>query len=258
MRRVVLPIIVLPFIISLILSVLLTSGCARRGVKHIVQPGQTLYRIGKTYHVSVDKIIAYNHIKDPSKIKPGQKLFIPGVIHTKTVAVVPGKKKKATSYAKRSVKRTKPPARKTKKSTNKYVPIKKNMRNSTNMRGQFVWPVHGRIVKKFNLSGSTPSKGIDIAVAVGSTVVSAAAGKVIYSGNGISGFGHVIIIEHDNSLYSVYGYNKRLLSSSGSYVSAGQKIAIVGTHHSSGNGRFHFEVWKNKKAVNPAFYLRKK
>ena len=145
----------------------------------------------------------------------------------------------------------------TKKTSRKYTSHKKRSSTSASMRGKLAWPVRGKIVKKFNLSGRTPSKGIDIAASVGSPVVSAAAGKVIYSGNGISGFGHVVIIEHDNSLYTVYGYNKKLLTHSGLYVSSGQKIALVGTHHSSGKGRFHFEVWKNKKAVNPAFYLRK-
>jgi lipoprotein NlpD len=124
------------------------------------------------------------------------------------------------------------------------------------MQHKFLWPVRGTVVKKFNISAAVPSKRIDISAAIGGAVISAAAGKVIYSGNGITGFGHVVIIEHDSSLYSVYGYNSKLLVSSGSYVSAGQKIALVGSPSHAKNGLLHFEVWQHKKAVDPAFYLK--
>jgi len=53
-----------------------------------------------------------------------------------------------------------------------------------------------------------------------------------------------------------YGYNKKILVTSGSYVSAGQQIALVGTAPGSNVGSLHFEVWRQKKAVDPAFYLK--
>ena len=245
------------FCLLILLATIALSGCLARGVSHIVQPGQTLYRIGKTYHVPVGKIIAYNRIKDPTQIKVGQSLWIPGVDRTRTVSVLPVKKKATTakkhsSIAPKKVKKSAPVSTYSKRSTAKKI-VKKSSTKAK--KGQFAWPVNGKVVTKFNLSSRIPSKGIDIAARIGTGVESAAAGKVIYSGNGISGYGHVVIVEHDHSLYTVYGYNKKVFVTSGCYVNSGQKIALVGTPPGGVNGRLHFEVWKNKKAVNPAFYL---
>lgn len=245
------------FCLLILLATIALSGCSTRGVSHIVQPGQTLYRIGKTYHVPVDKIIAYNRIKDPAQIKVGQPLWIPGVKRTRTVSVLPTKKHITTQkkHSAKTIKKVKKPLSKSTysaRSTSKKIVHKSNTKAR---KGQFTRPVSGKVVTKFNLSSRVPSKGIDIAARIGSGVVSAAAGKVIYSGNGINGYGHVVIVEHDDSLYTVYGYNKKVLVPSGCYVNSGQKIALVGTPPGGVNGRLHFEVWKNKKAVNPAFYL---
>jgi LysM repeat protein len=61
-----------------LLLVLVTSAYAQDGqTVHIVQPGETLYRIGLQYGVSVDQLVAANGLIDPSLIYPGQKLIIP-------------------------------------------------------------------------------------------------------------------------------------------------------------------------------------
>ncbi len=252
--------------VLLFLLLVTCTGCVSHssgnGVRHIVQPGQTLYRIAKTYKVSAAKIVSRNHLKNPTQIKVGQSLFIPGARYTRTVAVVPSAKKysvvptKPKKVNKKSLAaKTRVPSR---PKNNSVVPMARQVKSASvrSMQHKFIWPVRGTVVKKFNISGAVPSKGIDISAAIGSMVVSAAAGKIIYSGNGITGFGHVVIVEHDNALYTVYGYNSKLLVGSGSYVSAGQKIALVGSLNSANNGLLHFEVWQHKKVVDPAFYLK--
>lgn len=233
------------YVIFLIVSLV---GCAPRGVHHVVQPGQTLYRISKTYHVPVERLISSNRIKDASKIKVGQALWIPGVRSTRTVSVVPNPSiKKTTSTVRKKVSPT--------KATLVASSIKKPLPFVSAKKGQLLWPIKGKVVTAFNLNSRTPSKGIDISARVGARIASAAAGKVIYSGNGISGYGHVVIIEHDHSLFTIYGYNKKILVASGAYVNSGQQIALVGIPPGHNQGRLHFEVWRDKKAVNPALYL---
>ena len=82
----------------------------------------------------------------------------------------------------------------------------------------------------------------------------AAAGKVVYSGSGLVGYGRLIIIKHNETLLSAYGHNSNLLVSEGEYVKAGQVIANMG---SSGTDRtrLYFEIRKNGKPVNPLRYL---
>ncbi|WP_225911698.1 murein hydrolase activator EnvC family protein [Desulfuromonas versatilis] len=99
------------------------------------------------------------------------------------------------------------------------------------------------------------SKGIEIAAAPGSAVQSSAAGQVIYSGNGVKGFGNLIILKHDDSFYTVYGYNQSNLVKAGTFVGQGQKIALSGRPPSGGNPRLHFEIRHGKQAVDPIFYL---
>ncbi|MDY0189695.1 MAG: M23 family metallopeptidase [Desulfuromonas sp.] len=249
--------------VSLFLLLITSTGCVShssgRGVRHIVQPGQTLYRIAKTYNVPAAKIAASNNLKNPTQIKVGQSLLIPGARYTRTVAVVP-----SANHAKvkpTTVRKTTPAVKASLPSKVKAEKVSPQVKygqtsSSKSLQHKFIWPVQGKVVKKFNIAATVPSKGIDISAAIGTAVVCAAAGKVIYSGSGIAGFGHVIIIEHDSALYSVYGYNSKLLVSSGSYVSAGQKIALVGSSPHSKKGLLHFEVWQHKKAVDPAFYLK--
>lgn len=235
---------------SVIFLIISLVGCAPRGVHHVVQPGQTLYRISKTYHVPVERLISSNRIKDATKIKVGQSLWIPGVSNTRTVSVVPKPKIKKRTPTIASRKKT-TPAKVNPVSSS----VKKAYPSASPKKGQLLWPIKGQVVTHFNLNSRTPNKGIDIAAKVGSPIRSAAAGKVIYSGNGISGYGHVVIVEHDHSLFTIYGYNKKILVTTGTFVNSGQQIALVGVPPGHKQGRLHFEVRQDKKAVNPALYL---
>ncbi|HEY9050539.1 MAG TPA: peptidoglycan DD-metalloendopeptidase family protein, partial [Gammaproteobacteria bacterium] len=118
---------------------------------------------------------------------------------------------------------------------------------------QWIWPVKGRIIKTFNAS-DTARKGIGIAGSQGQSVVAAASGRVVYSGNGLISYGNLVIIKHSNDFLSAYAYNKSLLVSEGDFVRAGQAIAHMGV---SDNDRpqLHFEIRKEGKPVDPLRYL---
>jgi lipoprotein NlpD len=108
------------------------------------------------------------------------------------------------------------------------------------------------------LRGYTPDatgkKGIDIGGRIGEPIVSAAAGKVVYSGSGLVGYGRLIIIKHNDSLLSAYGHNSKLLVTEGDYVRAGQIIAKMGSSGTS-SARLYFEIRRDGKPVNPLRYL---
>ncbi|MBE0502359.1 MAG: M23 family metallopeptidase [Desulfuromonadales bacterium] len=111
------------------------------------------------------------------------------------------------------------------------------------------------MVKKFDSQSSVGSKGIEITASSGTPVSSAAAGKVIYSGDGISGYGNLLIVRHDDSFFTVYGYNKKNLVQTGAFVSKGEKIALSGQPPAGGAPRVYFEIRYGKKPVNPLSYL---
>lgn len=92
---------------------------------------------------------------------------------------------------------------------------------------------------------------------MGQPIFAAAGGKVVYSGDGLIGYGNLIIIKHDNTYLSAYGHNRRLLVKEGSEVKQGQKIAEMGDSGKQGV-ILHFEIRRDGKPVDPLRYLPKK
>ncbi len=232
------------------------AGC-ETGVYHTVKSGQTLYRIGHTYNVDEGYLARVNGIYDPSQLGIGTRIFVPGaervlyvpVINKKSVnktASTPTKKKKVVVRPKQSkVKTTKPSVNKPRITQTKATQIKK-----------LQWPLRGKIVRSFSSKVKAGGgKGIEIAVRAGSKVVAAEAGKVIYSGDGVNGYAYLIILQHENDFFTVYGFNRKNLIKQGDYVSKGEQIALSGIPPSGGKARLHFEVRKGKVAVNPILYL---
>lgn len=115
------------------------------------------------------------------------------------------------------------------------------------------WPAKGARVNGY-VAGDQTRQGIDIAGTAGDAVRSAADGVVVYSGNGLIGYGELIIVKHSTSMLSAYGHNRRRLVQEGDSVKLGQQIAEMG---STGAKRdmLHFEIRRNGKPVDPMRYL---
>lgn len=97
---------------------------------------------------------------------------------------------------------------------------------------------------------SADNKGVNISGTKGQPIYAVASGKVLYSGNGLKGYGNLIIIRHENSYLSAYAYNKENLVKEGAMVKQGQKIATMGLNDSN-QPMLHFEVRKNGKPIDP-------
>ena len=98
------------------------------------------------------------------------------------------------------------------------------------------------------------NKGIDIAGQEGQPVMAAADGTVVYAGNGLRGYGELVIVKHSETYVSAYGHNRRLLVREGERVKIGQTIAEMG---STGTDRvkLHFEIRRQGKPVDPLQFL---
>jgi lipoprotein NlpD len=113
-------------------------------------------------------------------------------------------------------------------------------------------PTNGKLVAGF--SENENRKGVDIVGQRGQAVVASAAGKVVYSGSGLRGYGKLIIIKHNKTYLSAYAHNDQILVKEGQNVSKGQKIAEMGNTDAS-QVELHFEIRKFGKPVDPAQYL---
>lgn len=117
-------------------------------------------------------------------------------------------------------------------------------------------PVNGTVTSKYGIRrdpfDGTKKRhyGIDIAIKENTEVRSAGAGKVVYSGEA-SGYGKVVIVEHDNGISTLYGHNNKNMVSRGDLVEAGQVLALSGSSGRATGPHLHFEVRLKGEAVDP-------
>ncbi len=115
----------------------------------------------------------------------------------------------------------------------------------------WTWPTQGKITTSFN---EASNKGIDIGGETGQAIKAASAGKVIYSGSDLRGYGKLVIVKHNKTYLSVYAHNSKIVVKEGQNVVAGQKIAEMGNTDSN-SVKLHFEIRRLGKSVDPARYL---
>ena len=206
----------------------------QRGVYHTVQKGQTLHSIARTYDIDVNRLKRINGIFNPLRLQVGARLWIP---EARQVLEIHSKKR----GAKRG------------KWENK---VKLNG-NTKAVKGFFIWPVQGQLTSKFGNRNGRHHDGIDIGARKGAPIVSAADGKVMFSGWGPTGYGLMVIIKHKNNLTTVYAHNSHIHVHKNQVVKQRQKIASVGSTGRSTGPHLHFEVRNDSHAYNPLQYLPK-
>lgn len=114
------------------------------------------------------------------------------------------------------------------------------------------WPTQGKIVANFNENGGP--KGVQIAGDLGQPVLASAAGRVVYTGSGLRGYGNLVIIKHNNTYLSAYAHNRQILVKQGDNVTRGQRIAEMGNSDAS-QVMLHFEIRREGKPVDPIKFL---
>jgi murein DD-endopeptidase MepM/ murein hydrolase activator NlpD len=121
----------------------------------------------------------------------------------------------------------------------------------------FIWPVRGEVISPFGAGeGGVRNKGIDIKASEGTIVRAAGAGRVVYSDQYLKGFGRTVIIDHGGGFETVYAYNSAIIAKVGTVVGQNDIIAKVGSTGRARIPSLHFEIRKDGKPVNPAYYLR--
>lgn len=212
------------------------------GIYHRVEKGQTFSSIAKAYKVSPQGLLRINRLKEPVNLKEGDAIFIPGASIEKVVEA-----HKDDVYTPPAKTRGKPPAETPRRDA--------SATTSKAEKGRFIWPVDGRLISEFGMRNGEQHKGIDIKAEEGTPVKAADSGKVIYSGDGLNGYGNLIIIKHEGTYFTVYAHNRKNLASEGSLVEKGDVIAEVGETGKATTPHLHFEIRKNKVSVDPNFYL---
>jgi lipoprotein NlpD len=116
----------------------------------------------------------------------------------------------------------------------------------------WAWPTSGKVIAGF--SEGSNLKGIDIAGKAGQPVLASAAGRVVYAGAGLRGYGKLVIVKHNNTYLSAYAHNREILVKEGQQVSKGQKIGEMGDTDAD-QVKLHFEIRRLGKPIDPAKFL---
>ena len=114
----------------------------------------------------------------------------------------------------------------------------------------WAWPIQPQPKGKIIANFTDANKGIDISGTKNTPVLASAAGKVVYSGAGLRGYGRLVIIKHNNTWLSAYAHNEKILVMEGQEIKKGQKIAEMGASDAD-QVKLHFEIRKQGKPVDP-------
>ncbi len=219
---------------------------------HTVQSGETLYGIAWLYGLDYQKLASNNALEEPYSLRVGQNLNLfhdpvkhpPSSVDTNKVTVkVPNTQ--AVAQDTDQVYREK-----TKRVSQKEIIEKLPQRVK-----RWQWPADGSLVGKFSRA-EAGIKGIEIANTLGTPVVAAADGKVVYSGNALRGYGNLVIIKHTTKFLSAYAHNSKILVQERDFVQAGQQIAAMGDSGTN-SVKLRFEIRYDGKSLNPLKYLPK-
>lgn len=199
------------------------------GTTHVVEKGETLYRIARAYGIEPRELMEANGITDPRTLAPGQELFVPGA--PRPVDVPPLAAGSASAA----------------REPDELLPRKGGT-------GALQWPLKGVLYRGFGVKQGQRHDGIDLSAPEGTPVRAAAAGEVIYVGTQ-SGYGLIVIVRHAGGLITLYAHNSEVLVKDGDRVEAGTPVAKVGQTGRTSGPHLHFEVREGTRPRDPLQFL---
>ncbi|WP_235512172.1 MULTISPECIES: peptidoglycan DD-metalloendopeptidase family protein [unclassified Sphingomonas] len=225
------------------------------GRYHMVGKGESGIAIARAYGVDWSRIATANALTEPFILRAGQRILIPVDAVPRSAAeraaafqldiddILTGGEPAIEPDARPAPAVTSP--RRVLPSTAAVAPPSADP-------GTLIWPVDGRVFKRFGAGDSGErNNGIKIAVPIDTPIAAAAAGTVAYVGTGVPGLGGVVIIRHGSGLTTVYGHASQLLVQRGQAVKKGQKIALSGDTGYAERPAVHFEVRSGRTPVDP-------
>ena len=192
---------------------------------YVVRPGDTLYAIAFLYDQNYEQLARVNGMSYPYAVHTGQILHL-----TKNKVIYP------TNQNHQRV---------------RFAKIQPRIHHlqTTFSKGGWNWPTKGQLANT-HASNQIASKGINILGQPGQVIKAAKDGIVAYSGDGLPGYGNLILIKHDNDYLTAYAFNSKNLVKEGQRVISGQQVATMGKLESGQYGS-HFEIRYRGTVLNP-------
>ncbi|WP_443025633.1 peptidoglycan DD-metalloendopeptidase family protein [Sphingomonas sp. PB2P12] len=232
------------------------------GRYHQVRRGETGIAIARAYGVEWSRIVAANALVEPYVLRADQRILIPGAPDGGTPSA--SERARAFTLDIDDILTGGEPALASNQAPAKPIATPRRVLPSNAVvtaparlaSGGFLWPVDGRVVKRFGPGASGErNDGIKIAVPMSTPIHAAADGVVAYVGDGIAALGGLVIIKHGGGWTSVYGHASKLLVQRGQSVKRGQTVALSGDTGFADRPELHFELRKGRTPVDPTSQL---
>lgn len=219
------------------------------GRYHTVKTGETGIAVARAYGADWDQVIAVNELKAPYMLRAGQRLRLPTKAAVRQMTLA----ERAAAFSidiDDLISGSEPAVAETAASQPAALPP------PPAFNGRFVTPVDGKIISRFGPKGDgLRNDGVNIRAGFGTPIRAAADGVVAYAGDGIEGFGNLVLLKHSGGWVTAYAHAEDLLVIRGDTVRQGDPIARVGKTGSVDEPQLHFEIRQGRKAVDPAKHL---
>ena len=218
-----------------------------QGVTHVVEQGQTLFRISQAYGVAVAVLVEANRMRPSTPLKVGQRIFVPGVKTVKKVERYRPLTTDERAMLERSLREELilPPSPTT------APPPRPRVKTDA----EFVWPIQGPINSPFGPRNGRLHAGIDIGSPQYQEVVAAADAEVIYANDTQGPLGKAVVLQHGRGMRTVYAHLSIIVTRERDTVRQGQAIGGVGDTGRATGPHLHFEIRQGGVPVNPEDYL---
>ncbi len=209
---------------------------------HIIKSGDTLYSIAFSNGLNVNTLAAWNSVTDTGKLAIGQRIRLtkPREFAANKEIVINKKNLSKNNTDQNSVSHT------------VITPKRTSQESFSHRDTKWSWPTKGKVTKLF--APNLGQQGIDLRGKFGQMIITADEGEVVYVGNGLKGYGNLIIIKHSQQFLSAYAHNRKIFVKEGQNIKAQTKIATMGTDKNKVS-TLHFQIRKNGKPVDPLKYL---
>lgn len=252
---------------------------------YTVSPRDSLYAIARQHRVKVSELQSANGIIDPSRLRPGTVLKVPGAAASARAEVPPAPSAAPVppavaqeaqaqltpgvsarpriinaepEHAQEPPERVAAAAPRTPVLNDANPAAEPAAPKPASLVGSFRWPARGRIIAGFGRRPDhTHNDGINILVPQGSSVLAAESGTVAYAGSELKGYGNLVLIRHEGNWISAYAHNDSLLVRRGDQVQRGQEIAKAGKTGAVDQPQLHFELRQGSKPVDPIPHLER-
>lgn len=228
-----------------------------QGPTYRVRSGDTLYAIAWRSGNDFRTLASWNGIASPYVIYPGQILRLSSSGSTRSyIPAATTTAREAVAIAPRNDSHDSLPQPSQPSPSSQPSPLTPTANASPAVADselRWIWPVRGRVLDAYR-AGDELHKGIKVAGSPGDAVRAAEAGRVVYSGSGLIGYGRLIIVKHNDNYLSAYGHNRKLLVAQDDQVTKGQQIAELGSAN-DGTPMLHFEIRRDGRPINPVALL---